>query len=301
MSSSYKDIFSPVKTRVQEHRWSINTLFLVAALIISITALVYAVQNRKDINKLEDAAPNTKSNFESGYVQDPISYDANAYNWTEYSKPSTQTCSDDYSGYQGTTLDNTACARTTTDGYDFWSKLPETPPTTHTGSCANVPEVKPFLPHNAYATGSPQMINNASNNSYPYPDETVPQSLIAKPIPGCDGVPLDTNPNPMNLDNLVPASWRSDYKADPSEPDVDSQWTKFGPTKAQFYRYRTAAGSARLGVNTRNSLSKIIGQQNLLRQATMTPLSTTNIPWHESSHRADFVASVTNNYNHLNS
>jgi hypothetical protein len=93
----------------------------------------------------------------------------------------------------------------------------------------------------------------------------------------------------------MPGSWRDGDKC-PDGSDPNSQWAKYAPTKDAYWRYVTAAGSARTAVNTRIPW-RIVGQPLLLRPGTATPLTHSwATPFGESSLRQDVLANSSGVY-----
>jgi hypothetical protein len=123
----------------------------------------------------------------------------------------------------------------------------------------------------------------ASDDSAYFAD--YPQSQDASSLDG-DGRPSSYD---MNLSALMPASWRGaggcasvDAGGEPDE------WGKYAPSKAAFENYITAAGSARLGMNTRVR-NPTGGVANLLRPAPPVPMSAADVTFNDSSFRQDLV------------
>lgn len=102
----------------------------------------------------------------------------------------------------------------------------------------------------------------------------------------------------LNLDPLMPASWRASAAGCPqSREDADSsQWTKYAPTPEAFQRYITAAGSARLAMNTRSPLGRQVGVGLNWRPPLPVPVGTDVIPWQDSGFRQDLVFQETGQY-----
>lgn len=92
----------------------------------------------------------------------------------------------------------------------------------------------------------------------------------------------------LNVDHLMPASWRGPSNCAGLAVD-DTQWSKYAPSKESFDRYITAAGSARLAVNTRSPLARQVGIPLLLRPGPPIPISTKEHEFNDSSFRQDTV------------
>lgn len=93
----------------------------------------------------------------------------------------------------------------------------------------------------------------------------------------------------LNVNTLMPASWRGNSQCGDSAAVDGSQWTKYAPTKEAFDRYITAQGSARLSLNTRNPLARQVGLPDLLRQQPPMPLAAEEIVFNDSSFRQDTI------------
>lgn len=137
------------------------------------------------------------------------------------------------------------------------------------------PEVQPaplgFAPYGA-----------TDDSSYfaDYPQSEDPSSVTG------DGSPSSYD---MNLSALMPASWRGAGNCAAVDAGGDSdEWGKYAPSKASFENYITAAGSARLGMNTRVR-NPTGGIANLLRPAPPVPMSAADVTFNDSSFRQDLV------------
>lgn len=159
--------------------------------------------------------------------------------------------------------------------------------------CAPVATAEPAHPMLSKYAGM-----GAAARASAYPDESAANALAGKTTYSCapDVVNAGASDYALNPDNLMPGSWREGVACSEGT-DPNSQWAKYHPTREKYYRYITAAGSARLSANTRSSTRKILGLQNPLRSATATPLTAASItPFHESSHRAEAIHSATGSY-----
>jgi hypothetical protein len=137
------------------------------------------------------------------------------------------------------------------------------------------PEVQPaplgFAPYGA-----------TDDSSYfaDYPQSEDPSSVTG------DGSPSSYD---MNLSALMPASWRDAGNCASVDAGGDSdEWGKYAPSKSSFENYITAAGSARLGMNTRVR-NPTGGIANLLRPAPPVPMSAADVTFNDSSFRQDLV------------
>lgn len=99
----------------------------------------------------------------------------------------------------------------------------------------------------------------------------------------------------LNVDRLMPASWRKgDSCGDLSEDEAE--WARYAPSAGAFDRYITAAGSARLSLNTRSPLARITGTPNLLRQAPKVPVGAFQSEFLDSDFRQSLMFNATGNY-----
>ena len=267
------------------HKWlSINTVFLAGALIVAIVALVYAIKNRNEINDIENSmATGTKSRFQN--------------------KPMTKDPLPDLVGpYKGSPEDRNNWffeasngSNNVVDAYDASNAL-------YSGSaqsqCKPAAVAEAYHPHASAASGAPRMVPSASTYSSAYADETAANSLAGKTTYSCapDVAAAGGCDYAINPDNLMPGSWREGVGCSDGT-DPNSQWAKYHPTRDNYYRYITAAGSARLGVITRSPLRKILGIQDFLRSATSTPLTAAPIAiFNGSSYRDQAIYDSTGNY-----
>lgn len=98
----------------------------------------------------------------------------------------------------------------------------------------------------------------------------------------------------LNVDSLMPASWRGSKNTSTAQGYRDQEmWAKYAPTKDAFDRYVTAAGSARLSINTRDGLQRNLGVPLLLRQGPAIPLSTREHAFNDSSFRQQAIYNAT--------
>ena len=99
----------------------------------------------------------------------------------------------------------------------------------------------------------------------------------------------------MNVDKLMPASWRKGPSCGQLSED-EAEWARYAPSPGAFDRYITAAGSARLGLNTRSPLARITGTPNLLRQAPKVPIGAFQSEFLDSDWRQSLIFNATGNY-----
>lgn len=124
-----------------------------------------------------------------------------------------------------------------------------------------------------------------------YPNE---EDMSSKYPRGCaEGI--SSQGYDLSIDALMPSSWKQTPNCGDQAYD-NTQWSKYAPSRDAFDRYITAAGSARLSLNTRWGLSRNTGIPLLLRQGPPVPLSTTQIPFNGSSYREDLIYQTTSRY-----
>lgn len=99
----------------------------------------------------------------------------------------------------------------------------------------------------------------------------------------------------LNVDHLMPASWRGPQQCGVESEDT-AEWAKYAPSKEAFDRYITAAGSARLSVNTRSPSARQIGIPNLLRGSPPMPLGTSESQFLDSDMRQSLIYSATGQF-----
>jgi hypothetical protein len=75
----------------------------------------------------------------------------------------------------------------------------------------------------------------------------------------------------LNVNNLMPASWRNSMPCTSLNDTDTTQWSAYAPSKQAFDNYITSAGSSRLAVNTRSALSRQTGLINPLLNLRGTP------------------------------
>lgn len=99
----------------------------------------------------------------------------------------------------------------------------------------------------------------------------------------------------MSVDKLMPASWRKGPGCGELSED-EAEWARYAPSAGAFDRYITAAGSARLALNTRSPLARITGTPNLLRQAPKIPIGAFQSEFLDSDWRQSLIFNATGNY-----
>jgi hypothetical protein len=109
----------------------------------------------------------------------------------------------------------------------------------------------------------------------------------------------------LNVNKLMPASWRS---AEPCSALTDtdtSQWSSYAPSKQGFDNYITTAGSARLAVNTRTAMSRQTGLPNMLKDRIQggggppVPLGANAMTFNDSDLRQSLLYDATGIYPEL--
>lgn len=148
--------------------------------------------------------------------------------------------------------------------------------------CAPGFEPAPFYPYGQHAGA-------AYDASYPNSEDQ------ASRYPRGCGASGASQGYELNIDSLMPASWKGPQNCG-ADSAAGSQWAKFAPTKEAFDRYITAAGSARLSMNTRSPLARQTGIPLLLRQGPPVPISAQEYPWGDSGFRQDLVFKQTGRY-----
>ena len=267
-----------------------NLLLIVVLIIViglSVATLVYAVQNKRELDRLEASlvkSPSTVEGFAGG--DQSAQYDAHP---EDLIKQRTSNKTGDWWSNNG------GSANKVVDGADGAHAV--------TGGsaqsqCAPVATAEPAHGSLSSFSSGPSMLNVASASASAYPDETASQSLAGKTTYSC--APDVTNVGgcdyAINTDNLMPGSWREGVSCSDGT-DPNSQWAKYHPTRDKYYRYITAAGSARLGANTRSPDRKILGTSLALRSAPTVPLSATaTVPFMASSLHAQAIFNVKGSY-----
>lgn len=266
---------------------------LLVVIALSIATLVYAIQNKNELDRLEASLVKAPSPA----VERFTSQDGGS-------------SSDQYAQYDARP-DDLIKQRTSNKSGDWWSNNGGNANKAVDGAdganavtggaaqsqCGPVATAEPAHASLSSFSSGPSMLSVASASASAYPDETAAQSLAGKTTYSC--APDVTNVGgcdyAINTDNLMPGSWREGVSCSDGT-DPNSQWAKYHPTRDKYYRYITAAGSARLSANTRSSLRKILGVSNPLRSATSTPLSSDSVTFQDSSHRSQAVFTATGTY-----
>ena len=106
-------------------------------------------------------------------------------------------------------------------------------------SCPSGPETAAYYPYGHAAAAFDMHYPNAENEASKYPRGCASQGAH--------------HGYELSIDSLMPASWKQQgSKCATQGTGAVSQWSKYAPSKAAFDRYITAAGSVRLGLNTRS-------------------------------------------------
>lgn len=270
----------------------LNTVLLIGVAVIAIVALVYAVKEYNSHSSAPSPAPKVEKMT---------------------TKPQQLAGRDKYADFDA---DPETLKRLRTDDVsgNWWdnnnggprTKVPDgndVANTLYSGAAQNTCNpgaiAEPAHP-NSSGFGGPSAFGAAAANASAYADETAANSLAGKVTYSC--APDITNAGgcdyAINPDNLMPGSWREGVSCSDGT-DPNSQWAKYHPTRDKYYRYITAAGSARLGAGERMSnLRRVTGLNNSLRRGVVnaiTPGSAT--PFGDSSARLQAVYDSVGNYN----
>jgi len=98
----------------------------------------------------------------------------------------------------------------------------------------------------------------------------------------------------MQLDRLMPASWREGAKTTDAASD---EWSKHIPSKDKFSNYITASGSSRLAMSDRSVIpSRLVGGDYSGRPKPAVPVSTGSLGIGDSAFRMDLAAAATGMY-----
>lgn len=107
----------------------------------------------------------------------------------------------------------------------------------------------------------------------------------------------------LSVDSLMPSSWRGGNQIQSMQGGCGGNmqaeqmsWSRYSPSKTAYNNAVTAAGSARLSIIDRPSLSKVIGIPNLLRPAPAVPVSSQAILFNDSDHRQNAYYQATGAY-----
>ena len=266
-------------------------IVLAVVLVIACVALYYAIQDKRDIESLRNGSRPVErmvgngNNINDQYAQmygDPNNIQAQR-TYTDASGKQHDWWNTNSRGHRQKVVDGA-------DATNSYSASAQS-------QCKPVAVAEAYAPHTSLSSTSPSPVSKGSAYAASYPDETAANSLAGKGTYSCapDTAAGGGCDYALNPDNLMPGSWREGVGcADGTDPN--SQWAKYHPTRDKYYRYITAAGSARLGVNTRNSIRKVVGIPNLLMAASPTPLSNNAVPFSDSSHRQTAIATSTGSH-----
>lgn len=103
----------------------------------------------------------------------------------------------------------------------------------------------------------------------------------------------------IEVDKLMPASWRGPAETGacmPGEREDEAEWTKYAPSKESFNKYITAAGSARLSLNTRSPMARQVGLSNPLRPGVAVPLGGYQSDFLDTDMRQSLIYDATGQY-----
>jgi hypothetical protein len=293
MSASRQSISKKISEHAQP---KITYVLLFVAVVASLVALGLALKNKTDISNEQNQINALKSNssilpenFANANMKVAKGEDYSSYNSDPARLKHMRGENDWWSN------NNNNSNTKVYDGMDAANKINGG---AAQSQCGPVATAEPAHPNLSAYSGAPSMYNSALANSTAYPDDTAAQSLAGKTTYSC--APDITNVGgcdyAINPDNLMPGSWREGVSCSDGT-DPNSQWAKYHPTRDKYYRYITAAGSARLSANTRSSSRKILGLQNPLRSGTSTPITNSMItPFSESSLRSQAIFDATGIY-----
>lgn len=258
----------------------LNTVLLICVGVIAIVALVYAVKEYNSSPAPSPAPKIEKMTLARDSLPDRTSEDVDPDTFRRQS--------------------------TTDNGYNFWSKVKDGSDAANTlyggaaqNTCNTGAVAEPAHP-NVSGFGGPSAFGAAAANSSAYADETAANSLAGKVTYSC--APDITNAGgcdyAINPDNLMPGSWREGVSCSDGT-DPNSQWAKYHPTRDKYYRYITAAGSARLAAGEKmTNLRRVTGLNNSLRRGTVTAITAGSAtPFGESSARLQAVYDSVGEYN----
>lgn len=227
----------------------INTAVLVIVLVIAVVALIYSIKTNKDIeNKNKCSEQDMKDPKET---KEKFSQSARA-------KDSMK----DIRQYDKADLNLDDLRKNLGQNNDFFGQFEDSEEVPVTSGGHQDLDV--------YYRNTDKLGTKALTYAGDYSDEVPNNSLVIKSE--CEEE--SGNNSMMNPESLMPASWRTsssstcnevDQSNEADDKDVNSQWTKYHPTRERYQRYITASGSARLGINTRSPLRKILGTQYIPR------------------------------------
>lgn len=141
----------------------------------------------------------------------------------------------------------------------------------------------------------------ANDNVGAYPDSSDPQGSLyphmSQEIGRGAGMMEEPNHN-MEVDKLMPTSWRLDSNAGcpKSESDDQAEWTRYAPSREAFNNYITAAGSARMSLNTRSPMARQVGLANPLRPGVKVPLGGYQSDFLDTDMRQTAIYNATGQY-----
>jgi len=164
----------------------------------------------------------------------------------------------------------------------------------------------PFAEANAYDMNFPVQ-EQRGGSRYPQNEPIDPTPMAHKNSgnggyddPFCEEE--DAHGYNLNVNHLMPASWRNDQSACGAESEDQAQWTAFAPSKTAFDNYITTAGSSRLAVNTRSAQARQIGLPNLVKDAVQggggapVPIGSDAVLFNDSDFRQTLIYNSTGKY-----
>lgn len=144
--------------------------------------------------------------------------------------------------------------------------------------------------YESYQRGPYMFSADAYNRNFP--NEQDPSSLYTGVSACTAAIPVDNDPYAMNVQSLLPASWKTDECGGGAQ---HSQWTKYGPRKDDYMRAQIVGRTALLPLSTRVK-NPTGGIPNLLRSSTSLPLSGSHVLFNGSSHLEEQNKNLTGSY-----
>lgn len=182
---------------------------------------------------------------------------------------------------------------------------------TDTG-CVNPQATSPVLPTSG-------VLQDPSQTAGSLADRPVVSAAMAGGSVG--GAPLDSSTygmtedgaeymkhfQPVSLESTMPMGWRAStnpQKCAAGGDEVFTEFSRYAITPNQMKRAENMRSVLRLGENTRDGLSRTLGQRSLLRDF-VTPLGPSPIGdnamlWNDSSVRQGYIASATGRFPTVN-
>ncbi len=172
------------------------------------------------------------------------------------------------------------------------------------------------MPYESYgAHGTETNKHEANGSNFPTEEDNAARFPKNPPVPGSGGAAAgpDSVCAPagdskygfnLNVNHLMPASWRGDQNCGVESED-STQWAAYAPSKAAFDSYITTAGSARLAVNTRTAQARQTGMPNPLADmrgcggGPPVPIGADAVLFNDSDFRQTLIYNSTGNFPEL--